>query len=133
MPAPAAPPPRAAPAAGARDAPGAAGGAKREPAAQYERLAGDEQQAPPPPQPQRRDVRAAQRALEGAEEPLEWRDFQDGRGYGRGHGADEDEDDEFFLDDEGDFGGTVAIVALCMLLACVPLSLTLLSACCAPS
>ncbi|GAA5872577.1 hypothetical protein JCM16303_004569 [Sporobolomyces ruberrimus] len=29
----------------------------------------------------------------------------------------EDEDDEFFIDDEGDFAGTVAIIALCMLLA----------------
>lgn len=31
----------------------------------------------------------------------------------------EDEDDEFFIDDEGDFAGTVAIIALCMLLAYV--------------
>jgi len=29
----------------------------------------------------------------------------------------EEEDDEFYIEDEGDFGGTVAIIALCMLLA----------------
>ncbi|GAA6051264.1 hypothetical protein JCM3770_006785 [Rhodotorula araucariae] len=93
-------------------------GAAREPEAQYERLgggggAGEQQQQ----QQRRADVRAAQRALEGAEDPLEWREYQDGRGFAR-HGADEaDDDDEFFLEDEGDFGGTVAIVALCMLLA----------------
>ncbi|GAA6007079.1 hypothetical protein JCM11491_001501 [Sporobolomyces phaffii] len=35
-----------------------------------------------------------------------------------GEGDGDDDDDEFFVDeDEGDFGGTVAIVALCMLLA----------------
>ncbi|GAA5897484.1 hypothetical protein JCM8208_003284 [Rhodotorula glutinis] len=115
MPAAPAPPRAAAPPGAGNAAQGGAGAAPREPAAQLDRPVGDEQ---PQQQPQqRRDVRAAQRALEGAEEPLEWREFQDGRGYGRGHAADEDEDDEFFLDDEGDFGGTVAIVALCMLLA----------------
>ncbi|BGP36845.1 ERAD-associated protein [Rhodotorula kratochvilovae] len=92
----------------------------RAPEAQYERLGGradaaggEEQQ-----QQRRRDVRAAQRALEGAEDPLEWREYQDGRGFARGgHAADDEDEDEFFLEDEGDFGGTVAIVALCMLLA----------------
>ncbi|BGP04904.1 ERAD-associated protein [Rhodotorula toruloides] len=59
--------------------------------------------------------RDAQRALEAHDEGLDWREYQDQRGFGRGHG--EDEDDEFYLEDEGDFGGTVAIVALCMLLA----------------
>lgn len=110
-----APPRVAAPAAGEGAARRAAqdGGV----AAARNRVGGDEQ-APQPPQ-QRRDVRAAQRALEAGEDPLEWRELQDGRGYARGHGANEDEEDEFFLEDEGDFGGTVAIVALCMLLACV--------------
>lgn len=110
-----APPRVAAPAAGEGAARRAAqdGGV----AAARTRVGGDEQ-APQPPQ-QRRDVRAAQRALEAGEDPLEWRELQDGRGYARGHGANEDEEDEFFLEDEGDFGGTVAIVALCMLLACV--------------
>lgn len=61
--------------------------------------------------------RDAQRAIEAHDEGLDWREYQDQRGFGRGHG--EDEDDEFYLEDEGDFGGTVAIVALCMLLACV--------------
>ncbi|BGO96760.1 ERAD-associated protein [Rhodotorula toruloides] len=59
--------------------------------------------------------RDAQRAIEAHDEGLDWREYQDQRGFGRGHG--EDEDDEFYLEDEGDFGGTVAIVALCMLLA----------------
>ncbi|BGP21780.1 ubiquitin-protein ligase Sel1/Ubx2 [Rhodotorula toruloides] len=59
--------------------------------------------------------RDAQRAIEAHEEGLDWREYQDQRGFGRGHR--EEEDDEFYLEDEGDFGGTVAIVALCMLLA----------------
>ncbi|GAA6035230.1 hypothetical protein JCM8097_006429 [Rhodosporidiobolus ruineniae] len=65
---------------------------------------------------QRRGVAAAQRALEGHDDPLEWGNYGDGRS-GYGHGRAEDEDDEFYIEDEGDFGGTVAIVALCMLLA----------------
>lgn len=65
-------------------------------------------------------ARDAQRVLEAHdEEGLDWREYQDQRGYGRAHG--EEEDDEFYLEEEGDFGGTVAIVALCMILACVPL------------
>ncbi|GAA5916071.1 hypothetical protein JCM6882_008305 [Rhodosporidiobolus microsporus] len=74
---------------------------------------GDDQPQQPPQQ--RRAVAAAQRALEGNEDPLEWQHYQD-RGYGQGR-VGEEEDDEFYLEDEGDFGGTVAIVALCMILA----------------
>ncbi|GAA5878161.1 hypothetical protein JCM3774_004315 [Rhodotorula dairenensis] len=55
--------------------------------------------------------RAARRALEGDEDPMEWEGYRT-----RGGGGDGDED-EFYLEDEGDFGGTVAIVALSMLLA----------------
>lgn len=58
---------------------------------------------------ERADVRAAQRALEGAEDPMEWEGY---RGRGRGGEGDEEE-----MEDDGDFGGTVAIVALSMLLA----------------
>ncbi|GAA5849904.1 hypothetical protein JCM8547_000949 [Rhodosporidiobolus lusitaniae] len=58
----------------------------------------------------------ARRALEGhVGEGGEWDyDGGGGGGYGRNGG---DEEDEFYMDDEGDFGGTVAIVALCMILA----------------
>ena len=56
--------------------------------------------------------RAARRALEGEEDPMEWEDYRT-----RGNARAEGEEDEFYLEDEGDFGGTVAIVALSMLLA----------------
>jgi len=52
------------------------------------------------------------RELESGGEP--WEYAQDRRNQRR---VGEDEDDEFFIDDEGDLGGTVAIIALCMLLA----------------
>ncbi|TKA54602.1 hypothetical protein B0A53_03009 [Rhodotorula sp. CCFEE 5036] len=56
--------------------------------------------------------RAARRALEGEEDPMEWEGYRT-----RGNARAEGEEDEFYLEDEGDFGGTVAIVALSMLLA----------------
>jgi SEL1 protein len=55
---------------------------------------------------------AARRALEGEEDPMEWEGYRS-----RGNARAEGEEDEFYLEDEGDFGGTVAIVALSMLLA----------------
>ncbi|GAA5988858.1 hypothetical protein JCM11641_005045 [Rhodosporidiobolus odoratus] len=60
-------------------------------------------------------VQPAQRALEGNEDPVDWQHYQDGRGYGQGRVG--EEEDEFYVEEEGDFGGTVAIVALCMILA----------------
>lgn len=66
---------------------------------------------------QPRDVAAARNALEGNEDATEWTQWQEQRGYGRRDG--EEEEDEFFLDDEGDFGGTIAIVGLCTILASV--------------
>ncbi|GAA5831897.1 hypothetical protein JCM11251_003924 [Rhodosporidiobolus azoricus] len=74
-----------------------------------------QQQQHQQPQQRGRGVAAAQRALEGNEDPLDWQHYQD-RGYGQGR-VGEEEEDEFYLEDEGDFGGTVAIVALCMILA----------------
>ncbi|GAA5994789.1 ubiquitin ligase complex subunit HRD3 [Rhodotorula paludigena] len=63
------------------------------------------------------DMRAAQRAFEEAERFDDWREYHDGRGgLGRRHDGG-DEDDEYWGDEEGDFGGTVAIVMLCMILA----------------
>ncbi|GAA5980248.1 hypothetical protein JCM10908_001587 [Rhodotorula pacifica] len=56
--------------------------------------------------------RAARRALEGGENPVEWEGYRP-----RGNPREGGEEDEFYLEDEGDFGGTVAIVALSMLLA----------------
>lgn len=56
--------------------------------------------------------RATRRALAGEEDPMEWEGYRT-RGNARGEG----EEDEFYLEEEGDFGGTVAIVALSMLLA----------------
>jgi SEL1 protein len=63
-----------------------------------------------------RDVKASQRELEGNEEPREW------RRHGENGRVGEEEEDEFFLEGEGDLTGTVAIVALCMLLACASFS-----------
>lgn len=51
-----------------------------------------------------------QRQLEANGDPMEWGT----RGLGGRVG--EDEDDDFFLDGEGDLGGTVAIVGLCVIL-----------------
>ncbi|GAA6001639.1 hypothetical protein JCM10207_002243 [Rhodosporidiobolus poonsookiae] len=74
-------------------------------------------EAPHPPQHEHRDVAAARRALQGGEDPVEWQQYQQQRAMGGRGRFDEEDDDEFYLDEEGDFGGTVAIVALSMLLA----------------
>ncbi|GAA5863624.1 hypothetical protein JCM1840_000083 [Sporobolomyces johnsonii] len=63
--------------------------------------------------PTENDLRAERRELEAGDPPLEWDHY--GQHRAGGH-AGEEGDDEFFAEDEGDFGGTVAIVALCMLL-----------------
>ncbi|GAA5955010.1 hypothetical protein JCM21900_002759 [Sporobolomyces salmonicolor] len=63
--------------------------------------------------PAENDLRAERRELEAGDPPLEWDHY--GQHRAGGH-AGEEGDDEFFVEDEGDFGGTVAIVALCMLL-----------------
>lgn len=56
----------------------------------------------------RQDLVDAQRELEG--DDLEW-----------GRMDEAEEEDEFGMDGDGDFSGTVAIVVLCVLLGCVPL------------
>lgn len=56
------------------------------------------------------ELQEQQRQLEANGDPMEWGT----RGLGGRVG--EDEDDDFFLDGEGDLGGTVAIVALCVIL-----------------
>jgi SEL1 protein len=61
----------------------------------------------------REDVAEAQRALEANENPLEW-----GRGR-RENARLDDEEDEFYVDGDGDLTGTLAIVALSVLLGCV--------------
>ena len=60
------------------------------------------------------DLRPGHAADEG-QEPWEYAQHEAKRPRRVG----EDEDDEFYIADEGDLGGTVAIIALCMLLACV--------------
>lgn len=70
--------------------------------------------------------RADQRVINAAGDKFEWQHGDDGfsasdrrkRDRGRVGEEDEDEDEyDFLLDGEGDFGGTVAIVALCVILA----------------
>ncbi|BGP12880.1 hypothetical protein JCM10213_005166 [Rhodosporidiobolus nylandii] len=62
-------------------------------------------------------VQAAQRALQGSEDPVEWQQYQEHRRHGQQGRVGEEDEDEFYLEDDGDLGGTVAIVALCVILA----------------
>lgn len=60
------------------------------------------------PAERNQELLQAQRALEGNDDPMYAR---------RRVGEEEEEDDYFFMDGEGDLTGTLAIVALCMILA----------------
>ncbi|GAA5922215.1 ubiquitin ligase complex subunit HRD3 [Sporobolomyces koalae] len=59
---------------------------------------------------------AKRASVEGEQQQFEYGQDQVTRSRSR-PGAGEDEEDEFYIEDEGDFGGTVAIIALCMILA----------------
>jgi SEL1 protein len=56
------------------------------------------------------DLHEAQRQLEGNDDAMDW------AGRRTGGRMVDDDDEDFFLDGEGDLGGTVAIVALCVIL-----------------
>lgn len=60
------------------------------------------------PAERNQELLEAQRALEGNDDPMYAR---------RRVGEEEEEDDYFFMDGDGDLTGTLAIVALCMILA----------------
>ncbi|GAA6059101.1 hypothetical protein JCM10212_002072 [Sporobolomyces blumeae] len=56
------------------------------------------------------------RARQGTDDEMR-RELEGGETWEYQRRVGEDEDDEFYVEDDGDFGGTVAIIALCMLLA----------------